>query len=82
MDLKQELDFYHSQKAELVKHYNGQFALVKEDKLIGSYTTWEEAFTSGVQQFGNVPFLIKLVQETEDVIQFPAFVVGGINANP
>jgi len=82
MALEHELEFFNSHKKELLKHYEGQFALIKGHKLSGTYTTWEEAFDAGVKQFGNVPFLIKRVQEKEEVVQFPALVVGGISAQP
>lgn len=81
MVLKAELGFYNNQKEELLKHYKGQFALIKGKKLIGTYTTWEEAFNDAIETFGNSPFLIKPVQEEEEFVQFPALLVGAINAN-
>ena len=80
MVLKAELWFYNNQKEELLKHYEGQFALIKGKKLIDTYTTWEEAFNDAIEKFGNSPFLIKPVQEEEEFVQFPALLVGAINA--
>jgi hypothetical protein len=80
MTLKTELEFYKGQKEKLLKHYKGQFALIKGKKLIGTYTTWEEAFNDGIKQLGNVPFLIREVQEKDEVIQFPTLIVGAISA--
>lgn len=81
MVLKTELEFYNNQKEKLLKYYKGQFALIKGKKLIGTYTTWEEAFDDAIEKFGNAPFLIKSVQEEEEFVQFPALLVGAINAN-
>lgn len=81
MALEIELGFYNEQKAELLKHYEGQFALIKGKELIGTYTTWGEAFNDGVKRLGNVPFLIKQVQEKDEVVQFPALSVGALNAH-
>ncbi len=81
MALEQELEFFYSHKQELLEHHKNQFALIKGNQLIGTFTTWEEAFDAGVKQLGNVPFLIKRVQEEEEVVQFPALVVGGISAH-
>jgi len=80
MELKEELGYFVSVKEELLKHYKGQFALIKGKELIGTYTTWEEAFNNGIKQLGNVPFLIRQVQEKDEVVQFPALAVGAINA--
>lgn len=82
MVLEDELEFFDSQKEKLLKHHKGQFALIKGRKLLGTYTTWGEAFDAGVKLFGNVPFLIKRVQEEEEVVQFPALIVGAISAEP
>ena len=81
MELKEELEYFISVKEELLKHYKGQFALIKGKELIGTYTTWEEAFNDAVERFGNAPFLIKPVQEEDEFVQFPALIVGAINAS-
>jgi hypothetical protein len=81
MVLETEIEFYNDQKEELLKHYKGQFALIKSKELIGTYTTWEEAFNDAVEKFGNSLFLIKPVQEEEEFVQFPALLVGAISAN-
>ncbi len=81
MELEQELAFFNAHRQKYLEHYRDQFALIKSGKLIGTYTTWEEAFASGVEQLGNVPFLIKPVQEEDEVVQFPALVVGAISAD-
>lgn len=81
MELKEELEYFISVKEELLKHYKGQFALIKGKELIGTYTTWEEAFNDAVEKFGNVLFLIKPVQEEDEFVQFPALIVGAISAN-
>ena len=81
MELEAELEFYNNQKGGFLKYYKGQFALIKGKELFGTYTTWEEAFNDAVEKFGNVPFLIKPVQEEDEFVQFPALLVGAISAN-
>jgi len=81
MVLETEVAFYNSQKKDWLRHYEGKFALIKGTELLGTYTTWQEAFDDGVQKLGNVPFLIRQVQEKDDVVQFPALAVGAISAS-
>ena len=81
MVLETELNYYEERKAELLAQYKGQFALIKDCQLVGVFPTDEEAFTAGVEQFGNVPFLIQELQEDEQFIQQPALAVGLISAN-
>ena len=82
MVLDVELSFYQSTKAELLKHYTGQYALIKGQELVGTFSTHEQAFSAGVQKFGNVPFLVQSIQEEEEFIQHPSLAVGIISADP
>jgi len=81
MVLDTELKYYENMKAELLAHHEGQYALIKGNQLVGTFSTLEEAFTAGVEHFGNVPFLIQFVQEEEEIIQHPSLAVGIISAH-
>ena len=73
--LAEEMDFFLSQKSNLMKTNKDQFALIKGRKIIGAFTTFEEAYKAGVEKLGNVPFLIKQVTEQEIVHRIPALSV-------
>ena len=66
--LEKEIKSYQSLKDDLLKHYQGKYALIHEEKLIGVWDTPENAYIAGVERFGNVPFLIQHIV-TEDVIE-------------
>ncbi len=78
--LERELRFFESKKRELLSLYQGQFAVIKGERLVGTYTTFQEAFEAGVKEFGTAPFLIRQVVEKEQVLQYPALSVGMIDA--
>lgn len=80
MSLEKELKYFEEHKEELLKHYEGQFVLIKDASLVGSYTTEAEAYQAGIQKFGNTPFLIKKVTKEEEIYRFPALVLGLIRA--
>lgn len=82
MALEQELEFYQSQKQALLQTHKGQFALIKGEKLLGAYTTFEEAFNAGVAAVGTEPFLIKEVTEQDERMQNPTLAIGMIYAHP
>jgi hypothetical protein len=82
MTLETELTYFESIKEELLRHNAGQFAVIKGDRLLGTYTTDREAFQAGVKEFRLEPFLLKHVVETEEVIQYPALAVGAVHARP
>lgn len=78
---EKELDYYKVHKDELLKHHENQFVVIKDEKLLGTYTTEQEAYEAGLKEVGNVPFLIKRVTKEEEIIRFPALSIGVINAH-
>lgn len=82
MTLEKELKYFEEHKDELLKHYEGQFVLIKDDQLVGAFTTEEEAYQAGLEKFGNQPFLIKKVTKEEEVVQLPALTLGLLHADP
>jgi len=59
--LEKELKYFEDHKEELLKHYENQFVLIKDDQFIGAFTTEAEAYAAGIQKFGNQPFLISVI---------------------
>ena len=82
MIFETELAYFESIKEELLRHNSGQFAVIRGDRLLGTYTTDHEAFEAGVREFRLEPFLLKPIVEEEQVVQYPALAVGAIHAHP
>ena len=80
MALEQELAYFEVQKPQLLEHHAGQFALIHGEQLLGTYTTFQEAFEAGVRALGTQPFLVKQVTAEDRPVQFPALTVGLISA--
>ncbi len=79
--LKEEIDFFERNRAEWAKTYSGKFALVKQRKLIDTFTTFAEAYTKGVELFGLQPFLVKCVLAEEPTESIPALSLNLLNAS-
>jgi hypothetical protein len=80
MPLEQELNYFQANKADLLAHHAGKFALVHGQALVGTYTSFNEAFEEGVKQFGTEPFLVQHISDQPDQIQYPALIVGRLSA--
>ena len=80
--LKEEIEYFNLMLAEWLQHYEGQYALVKDHKLFGTFTTEVEAYKEGVKLFGNNPFLIKKIERAEKLEKLPALTLGIIRAYP
>jgi hypothetical protein len=81
MALEEELAYFEARRQDLVQHHEGKFALIKGRELIGTYTTFAEAFEAGVARLGNVPFLIKPVTAVDSLAQVPALYTGVLSAH-
>ena len=78
---EEELKYYKANKEELLKHYENQYVVIKDNELVGAYTTEQEAYEAALGKFGNAPFLIKRVMKEEEVVRFPALAIGVVNAD-
>jgi hypothetical protein len=66
--LAQELEYYSARKQEWLRTHRGEYVVVQDTKLLGFFSSWEEAFRSGVQAFGvGKDFLVKQVLAREPV---------------
>lgn len=59
VDLKKEFDYYLEHQDELLKKFNGRFIVIKDNNVIGDYSSQLEAFneTKKVHKLGT--FLIQ-----------------------
>jgi hypothetical protein len=72
--LETEQKYYENKKKDFLRRFNGKFVLIKDNKLIGTFDTAEEAYGKGLSEFGNEPMFIKRVvkEEPTSVITFLA----------
>ena len=78
--LDQELKFYEEHRPEFCADHRGKFALIKGRQLIGAFSTLQEAYTHGIETFGNVPVLIRQILPADPAHKIPAFTQGLLNA--
>ena len=79
--LKEELRFLTEQRQALIQQHAGEYALIKGRRLVGTFTTFEEAYDRGVAEFGREPFLIKQLVEQEPVETQPALTQNLLHAH-
>jgi hypothetical protein len=69
--LTTETELYEAHKSEWLKSHRDEFVVVKGNDLLGFFTNFHEAYSSGVEEYGmDADFLVKRV-----VPQEPMFVV-------
>ncbi len=62
--LEKEFETYIKVKGQLLSEYPlGGFVVIKDDEVLGVYQTRVDALKIGIEKFGNVPFLVKDLNE-------------------
>ena len=65
-NLKKNLNFVNENREFLLKEHNNKFTLVFEEKLVGSYDSYERAAEEGVRLYGlDANFLVYHLIEKE-----------------
>ncbi len=69
--LEKELEVYRLNKANLqLKNANGGFVVIKGEEILGVWETRLDALKIGIEKYGNVSFLIKNIDENNEVFNF------------
>lgn len=63
--LEEELKYFNNSKSELLGKAKGEFALIHGKKLINTFKSRDDAIKRGYEEFGNIPFLVKLITEMD-----------------
>ena len=80
--LENERKYFAEHRADLLARYAGQFALVKDEELLGTFNTIEEALAEGARRFGLQPFLVRQITAAEEKeINIPALTLGLLRAD-
>lgn len=74
--LENKIKTYKKQKDELISKDKNRFALIKNNKIIDTFETKIDAIRHGYDRFGNVPFLVKKIQEVEIPQNFASNLLG------
>ena len=53
------ISYYHTNREKLKHNFSDRYLLIKDEKLIGDYSSWNEACKHGLQLFNNDHFFIK-----------------------
>jgi hypothetical protein len=79
--LDKEREYFKTHRADWLKKHPGKFVLVKDEELIGVFNTQQEALIEGARRFGTDPFLVRQVEESEQVVYIPALTLGILRAD-
>jgi len=64
--LEKEYKVYVTHLGQFLPQHLNQYVLIKERRVVGFFNSYEEALKFGLEEFGNVPFFLKVVREVEE----------------
>lgn len=62
-ELKKNYDYYTGNHDEIVKKYLGKFIIIKDEKIVDAYDTFEEAFQKSSEKYELGTFIIQKCTE-------------------
>lgn len=69
MALEREVATYEAHLMDLLAS-QGKYVLIRGDEIAGVFDTYEAALDRGYQEYGPVPFLVKVIQPAEPILHF------------
>lgn len=82
MAIEKELEYFNKNLDEWLNHYENKYALIYNEKLVDTFTTEDEAYKKGIEKFGEVDILVRLIIKNQPVAKTPALFAGVVIANP
>jgi len=79
--LERERKYFEAHRGELLEKYPGKYALIKNEKLIGTFDSLEDALSEGARLYGTDSFLVRKIEETDEKIYIPALTLGILRAD-
>ena len=59
--LEEEIARYNSIRTDLEKEHHGEWVVIHEDELLGTYASLDDAVSAAVFRFGSGPYLIRQI---------------------
>lgn len=75
-ELDKEIQAYEKMRSALEMDHRGEWVIIHDGKLIGTYLLFDNAAENAVKKFGRGPYLIRRVGD--DQITLPASVMYGL----
>ena len=79
--LETERIFFDKHRDDLLRRYPGKFVVVKDERLLGSFDTIQDALAAGAREFGMVSFLVQRTDEAPQDAEIPALALGLLRAD-
>jgi len=77
-----ERQYFEDHQEQLKRDYPGKFVVIRNQDVIGSFDTMQDALSAGTRQFGLSAFLVRRTDEFPHEVSIPALALGILHAKP
>ena len=80
--LETERQFFEQNREDLLRSFPGKFVVIKEQQLLGSFESIEDALAGGANEYGLTSFLVRRTDQAPEDAAIPALALGLLRADP
>ncbi len=68
LELDAQIEVYDAMRQELEREHLGEWVVIYNEQLVGTYESFQTAATDAVEKFGRGPYLIREIGESPIVL--------------
>lgn len=80
--LDTERQFFEQNREDLLRKFPGKFIVIKEQQILGSFESIEDALAGGAREYGLTSFLVRRTDQVPEDAAIPALMLGLLRADP
>ena len=80
--LDRERAYFSQNDSAWAAAHPGRFVVVKDETLVGTFASLDEALAAGASRFGLQPFLVRQLGVKPEPVSIPALTLGLLRADP
>jgi hypothetical protein len=79
--LDTERQFFEENREDLLRKFPGKFVVIKEQLVLGSFESIEDALAGGAAEYGLTSFLVRRTDQVPEDAAIPALMLGLLRAD-
>jgi hypothetical protein len=80
--LSREIAYFNKHIKDWLKSQEGKVVVIKEEQVVGFYSTFDEALSVAARKFGLDSCLIRRIATEQEEARIPAMTAGVLHADP
>jgi hypothetical protein len=79
--LETERQYFEKNREDLLRNFPGKFVVIKDEQVLGSFDSIEDALAGGAREYGVTSFLVRRTDQVPEDATIPALMLGLLRAD-